>query len=415
MSADHQDVIQHLAVPRYAPRLQPTPIPEAAWNDEPLFCLEVNDEWVSHILGVLIALDQQDTWIGTDDEIFAARQQVNEIMAAFMERCAMDCCLPPLTRLTDDGGMEVSYDGGVTWNPATTEDPRKSAPQLPILPTTGTGAGNKCRAANDVVRQFKDAQTAFKDQLGGGLTVLQLALAFASAVAVLFLTAGTLSAVLVPALLTLAAAIVGTGATAYDDLFTSDVWDDLLCKVYCRVGGDGTFETSGYTGLLTDIDSVFTGNVALTFSSILRGWQLEGLNNAAKTPSTDNASCDECVCAGCGALWSIFGDDPTHFHGVILDFGEDFVTVHSGEASHCYTLIRTPDNTQGCVVTEFEMIEGTFVNSGGSLVGETITEGAPNHFPADIVAGGDCMAYIQLDNSGVDTPYTVKIHFTACP
>lgn len=71
----------------YVPRPQATEIPTAAWNDTPLYCLRVNDAWVSHVLGVLAALDQPDTWIGTADEIDAARQQVNEIMLALMTQC----------------------------------------------------------------------------------------------------------------------------------------------------------------------------------------------------------------------------------------------------------------------------------------------------------------------------------------
>lgn len=87
MSDNISDIIQQLTVPKYAPRPKPTIIPTAAWNDTPLFCLAVNDEWVSHILGAMDVLDQADTWIGTDEEIRAARDQVNEIMLALMERC----------------------------------------------------------------------------------------------------------------------------------------------------------------------------------------------------------------------------------------------------------------------------------------------------------------------------------------
>lgn len=72
---------------RYAPRTEPKPIPTTAWNDAPLSCLEVNDKWVSHILGALNVLDQPDAWIGDDDEVFAARQQVNEIMLSLMPQC----------------------------------------------------------------------------------------------------------------------------------------------------------------------------------------------------------------------------------------------------------------------------------------------------------------------------------------
>src|ERR1044071_8153934 len=87
MSSDYLEIKSELTEPEYAPRPKPTPIPEASWNDEPLFCVRVNSAWVGHILGVLTALDQPDTWIGTDEEIDATRQQVNEIMAALMEPC----------------------------------------------------------------------------------------------------------------------------------------------------------------------------------------------------------------------------------------------------------------------------------------------------------------------------------------
>jgi len=87
VSQDYSEIIPALPVPEYVPRPQPTIIPTAAWNDTPLFCLKVNDEWVSHILGVLTALDQPDTWVGTEEEIYAARQQVNEIMLMLMTQC----------------------------------------------------------------------------------------------------------------------------------------------------------------------------------------------------------------------------------------------------------------------------------------------------------------------------------------
>lgn len=124
MSDDYSEIRQQLAVPKYAPRPQPTIIPTAAWNDAPLFCLQVNDEWVSHILGVLTALDQPDTWIGTEEEIFAARQQVNEIMLALMTTCEpappvgngfwTDEDLPGNTAFDDNPPIELGLKFGST-------------------------------------------------------------------------------------------------------------------------------------------------------------------------------------------------------------------------------------------------------------------------------------------------------------
>lgn len=66
----------------YSPRPNPTPIPAERWDEGEMRCLQVNHTWVAHILGVMEALDQPDTWQGTPEEIEDARAQVNEIMLA---------------------------------------------------------------------------------------------------------------------------------------------------------------------------------------------------------------------------------------------------------------------------------------------------------------------------------------------
>lgn len=71
---------QELRVPVFSPRLRATPIPEEDWNSGLIRCFHISDAWIPHILGVLDALDQPDTWIGTDAEIEDARQNVREIM-----------------------------------------------------------------------------------------------------------------------------------------------------------------------------------------------------------------------------------------------------------------------------------------------------------------------------------------------
>lgn len=75
------------AEPRYAPRISPAPIPMPAIGDDPAACVRVNRSWVPHLLGVLAALDQPDTWQGTASAIWAARQQVRELMLELMSAC----------------------------------------------------------------------------------------------------------------------------------------------------------------------------------------------------------------------------------------------------------------------------------------------------------------------------------------
>lgn len=76
--------------PRYIPRPEPGPIPPSNVLVEPTRCARINDGWASHVLGVLDALDQPDAWIGTDEEIEAARQQVREIGLQLSSICEAD-------------------------------------------------------------------------------------------------------------------------------------------------------------------------------------------------------------------------------------------------------------------------------------------------------------------------------------
>lgn len=78
-------------LPRFVPRTSPTEIPTPNIFDEPHVCLKINAEWASHFIGALDALDQPDTWIATDEEIFAARQQVREAILMLSGECEM-CC-----------------------------------------------------------------------------------------------------------------------------------------------------------------------------------------------------------------------------------------------------------------------------------------------------------------------------------
>lgn len=103
------ETFEVLGVPKYTPVYKPLPIPESGAFDAPLFCLRVNTDWVGYIIGMLDALDQSDAWKGSESEVFAARQQILQIKAAFnlceesiMEFRVEDCDLQ-YRESVDDG------------------------------------------------------------------------------------------------------------------------------------------------------------------------------------------------------------------------------------------------------------------------------------------------------------------------
>jgi len=69
-------------VPNFRPFVSPIPIPSPGICDEPAVALCINAEWMPIIRGLFHVLDQPDIWDTEDaDEIFAARQQIQELMS----------------------------------------------------------------------------------------------------------------------------------------------------------------------------------------------------------------------------------------------------------------------------------------------------------------------------------------------
>jgi len=76
-----------MSQPYIDPRPRPLPPPEAAWNAAPLRCLVVSAEWSAHLIGVLERLLEWDAWQGTDEQIFAAIQAMEEILSQLSTPC----------------------------------------------------------------------------------------------------------------------------------------------------------------------------------------------------------------------------------------------------------------------------------------------------------------------------------------
>jgi hypothetical protein len=113
----------------FAPFEQPVPIPATAWNDAPLVCVQVNETWMTYVLGALFALLPDSTWDSTDPvAVDAVQDNVRAMLAAFsaLEACAM--AIEFRVNPGDSLHWQYSLDTGATWldGPATT---------FPAMPT----------------------------------------------------------------------------------------------------------------------------------------------------------------------------------------------------------------------------------------------------------------------------------------
>jgi len=387
------------------------PAPVLGW---PLMdiCLKIPDapEYRRAFLGHIYKLGLWAAWeksyLPGDTRAKEAGQLWRDVLNQYLDMgCEMSCCCPEPngTRFNADGSSSVTYDGGTTWVP-NPNDPRTSAPQLPP-PSTPPGADTKCKAANNVLQQMKDAQSSFATKLGTGLSILQLAIELAGVVALVFFTVGA-AAFLVPLVLTLAGGLVGLSAAAYNALFTTSVWDFALCTIYCNMADDGSFSQSNFNTIMAKFDSAFTGNLALTFSGILSGWQLVGLQNAARIPSTSNLDCSGCDCGSCLTNWSVFGAG----HGVIDDVTDEYIEAHGTDPGNgnYYLILKTPTVFSCCTVAMVETVSGGFTLQGWTDCGQPQVEGVPQHTG---LGWGTCINYFQAQSA---TPFTIRIYFVDC-
>lgn len=302
-----------------------------------------------------------------------------------------------------DGVLTQSNDGGVTYTPVPQKDPRNSSP---LFPPPMDEDPETCPAADSAV-------DAIIGDIFNNLLPEMSRAEMEELIKTWVLTYINTSNPFIALVTVITNLIIGLGVEAIIASLTTDVWQKLRCCFNDHMLPDFSFDTDAWEDLRQCVLSDIGGIAGIFLEHLLFLAGKAGCTNLVRAgrglPDADCDCGDECT-----ASWAIFGDDPTHFHGQITAVADDYIEVISGAAGHCYFLARTPDNMQGCVVTEIEMLTGIITNGGGSFVGEAINEGAPNHFPSDIVASGACMAYIQFDADGVDVQWTARIHFAPC-
>jgi hypothetical protein len=392
----------------YDPRLKPLPPPDVDICAAPVVNVCVNAQWWSHISGMIARLTYRDAWTGTDDEISDAIESIYKILDVGRPTMGCGCGASGLpSRVTADGRYQVSYDGGNTWVDAPELDPRTNA-TLPPPIGGDDGDDKRCKAANNVVRQMKDARDIFSRNLETGKTIVELAIALAGAIALIIFSGGELAPILIPLVTGLATALVNSSKAAYDGLFTPDVWDFVLCECYCNCAPDGTFNQSQFNQILSDCDGHFSGNLALTISSILNGWQLNGLNSAARIPSTDNLDCGACSCSDtCWDGWECIlapGDGPDPW-GTILSVDGDLVELQSTEpAPGAHRILFANVAANNCHTFSWSLVgAGVY----GCPCGHDIADWLSNLGPVSVnPATNSCSAVLFADGSAIHTTLT---------
>lgn len=318
---------------------------------------------------------------------------------------------PTDIRFTSDGMMEVSTDGGETWVPATSvNDPRLAIPLAPPLPGDD-GETKRCNAAAAGVAYLMNMQADLSAQLGAGIGLTALGVAI-GIILVAILSGGT-ALVLIALFAPLAIALVGVTSAAFDAAFDADVWDRLLCNLFCNASDDGSFSLAGWQLVKLGVLADESGLAERFLYDIINTMGHVGLTNAMRSNPDAVGDCGDCVCVGGCDLdnWDTY---PGGNHGVVVSRDEETgvitlstTTIQGGQY---YIGLQTSDPINLCCYTVDIQTAGGFVNTWAIWpCGSAIDYGNLQIVPIPI---NQCLALVQAQS---DAPFTMTITLATCP
>lgn len=346
--------------------------PPGVEPDEPrCVCISVNESWAVLLLGAVHHMQYPEYWAGTLEQNRLARRQAKNLMAVISEAIQMGCCcndqttIPRRERYTSTGRMEVSYDGGQTWENGDNFDPRFNSPLFPPLTPASPDEDVKCRAVNNAVNVLKDG-VDYIITLDSTVSAVAAGMAavFGTVVSIIF------GGLLWPVVIAAAGAFVAATPQAIQLAFTPDLWAQVVCILYRHAADDGAFDTAAWQAAKDEIYSSLTG---VAMGILLRVMDLlgpVGLTNAGRQESASPlVTCEDCEDANWCALWSV----SSSLQYVSAPFaGFDSVGipqmsyVWSGTTFYEWKLaFGAPDRVITRMVIEFEnSVAGTDINGG---------------------------------------------------
>lgn len=387
------------------PYRQNFPIP--AEIDPPTFCLclRIPDDptWKAVVAGLLAELQFWFNWERTGDDSGAQCAAVWKRLYNEIDWSSMSCCCDQITLYiwTEDGELEVSTDGGVTYEPAPEQDPRNNSPVYP--PTAGDASDDKnCVAATGMSLLIKEG---VGDQLTEGMGRYTLGQLISDWVGTVIQTSNPFEALIRIVANQIFALLVSAVIAA----LTEEVYHLLMCVFYCRMEDDLSYTDGDWELVRADILDQISGIAGIFLEHIVFLLGRIGLTNLARSQAATEGDCSDCFCEdNCRELYDVYGT-----YGTLIDSDATSITVAAtldGPNLGGYGAGIKALNPDQCCYISYELISGTITNFNGywSPCGTDCTwPSLPNSGLHD--AGCDCM------HTRISTvPFTIKYIFSPC-
>jgi hypothetical protein len=183
----------------------------------------------------------------------------------------------------DTDEVEQSPDGGATWMPAPALDPRHADGfRAPPLET----ADPRCDGAAGMVSLIQSLINISINRLSAG--------AAATGFLATFLALIPLGGIIADIILGTASALFAIGALALSELFTSEIYDQLLCIFYDNIAEDGQVDSAALAAIRAQITSDIGDGVDTVMQLLLDTVGEVGLSNAGAVYAL-TGDCETCL------------------------------------------------------------------------------------------------------------------------
>lgn len=280
------------------------PLPENVETDK-LTCVTLaipdEPEYRRAFLGQVWAMGRWFFWEKSGEPGDRRAKKAAEVWRNALERflCmgSNPCCcddrqtIPRQDRYQPDGTLEVSFDGGATWEDGTNYDPRFTAPQWP-QPVIGDDREVRCFAANNIAAEFKTALEEAIDTINASAGILAV-IGVLVKLLIFLAIIGTAGLATIPVLIA-ASGLVAFSASALNAAFTSEVWAIFERIIYCNLEDDGIMTPEGWENAKNQISSELTGIAPTHLINVMNIVGPVGLTNIGRTDSGEytETNCD---------------------------------------------------------------------------------------------------------------------------
>lgn len=400
---------------------KPLPVPSKHPDQQPLVCVQLNAAWIPYIVGLIQPMKFHNFWAGTLAENQNARRDAQNLILLFQEagECgdmANNCCdgsdllVTVLTRITLDGKIQISIDGGITWqdNPRA---PYMQTPQYPPYLESNVGV-NTCDVAKNVQEELLRLKDGFIQFLRT-VTVLHdflidIVEMLAEAIAVLLEAPAGVNEIL-PSIFDWARHLFVRNPDELEAEFTPDFWDKVLCIIYCNTPTNGVYQESDFDNIIGQCANLPGGVVFGSAGECVRGfikfWQVQGLNTVAQNGTSVGADCSACNCGMCDITgWIVStGIEVSRADGVVV------ITPVLGADGHYAVVFQSPDINQCCMLSDYHQETGVATVNAWNLCGETFVGTPLRH--TGLHPFNQCINALEYFNAEAGTMGNITLTF----